>query len=224
MNRIFLTAFLAIPLLAADTQEVNKRIQASADVLNEIMSAPDKGIPAKLLSSAHCVAIVPGMKKAGFIVGGKYGKGVLTCRRNGSWSAPATIRIEGGSFGLQIGGGETDIVMLIMNDKGEQKLLSDKFTVGADASVMAGPVGRAADAQTDAAMHAEILAYSRARGAFAGISLDGATFRPDKDDNKALYGSDATPKEILSGSIKAPASARPLYDALNKYSASSTGD
>jgi lipid-binding SYLF domain-containing protein len=225
MNRILLTALVSVPLLAQP--EAEKRLQASATVFSEIMAAPDKGIPGKVLSSAKCIGIVPGMKKAGFIVGAKYGKGDLVCRTKGGtgWSAPSTFRVEGGSFGLQIGGGETDLVLLVMNESGMKKLLADKFTLGADATVAAGPVGREADAQTDAAMHAEILAYSRARGAFAGIALDGSTMRPDNGDNKILYGREITAQEILSGNVKAPASARPLFDVLNKYApASATGD
>lgn len=183
------------------------------------MNAPDHSIPKDLLEKAHCVGIVPSLKRAGFIVGGKYGKGVITCRASNStgWSAPSTIRIEGGNIGLQIGAGETDLVFIVMNKKGEDDLLRDKFTIGADASAMAGPVGRETAAQTDALARAEILAYSRSRGVFVGITLDGATLRPDNDDNQKLYGSALTQGEILHGKVAPPASAQHLYAELNKY-------
>src|SRR5215469_5409347 len=181
---------------AADNE---KHIRESAAVLGEIMNAKDRGIPEDLLEKAQCVGIIPNLKRAGFIVGAKYGKGVVTCRTGGGWSAPEIARIEGGSIGLQIGAGETDVVFLVMNERGMNRLMEDKFTVGADASVMAGPVGRSAQAETDAMMHAEILAWSRSRGVFAGIALDGATLRPDKDDNRELYGREVTAQEILHG-------------------------
>lgn len=199
------------------TDAAEKRIRESGAVFNEIMSAPDKGIPREILERAQCVGIVPNMKRAGFIVGAKYGKGVLTCRTGTGWSAPATIRIEGGSFGLQIGAGETDLVFVVMNKTGQEKLMKDKFTFGGDASAMAGPVGRSGEAQTDAMLHAEILSYSRARGLFAGISLDGSTLRPDNEDNEAIYGKPMTMQEILTGSVHVPASARPLVTALTPY-------
>src|SRR5712692_2617360 len=165
-----------------------KRLDAAADVLTEIMSAPDKGIPQDLLEKSQCIVIVPGLKKGAFIIGGKYGKGFISCRKEGGvgWSAPAAIRVEGGSVGFQSGGSETDVVMLVMNQGGGKKLLSSKFTVGADASAAAGPVGRTSSAETDAQMHAEILTYSRARGLFAGVSLQGATLRHDEDWNTEL--------------------------------------
>jgi len=195
-----------------------KRFRESAAVFGEIISAPDKSIPRDLLDRANCVAIVPGLKRAGFIVGAKYGKGVLTCRTPGGWSAPSTIRIEGGSVGLQIGAGETDLVLLVMNERGKTKLLEDKFTVGGDASVMAGPVGRSAQAATDAQLHAEILAYSRARGLFGGISLEGTTLRPDTDDNHDIYGPTARQSEIVNGKYPATAAAQPLIAELTKDS------
>ncbi len=199
---------------AADNPD--KRITESATVLNEIMGAKDKGIPEDLLGKAQCVGVIPNLKRAGFIVGGKYGKGVVTCRTAQGWSAPEVVRVEGGSIGFQIGAGETDVVFIVMNQRGMDRLLSDKFTVGADASAMAGPVGRSGEAQTDAMMHAEILSYSRSRGVFAGVSLEGATLRPDKDDNRALYGRDVTPREILTGGVTAPPSASGLYGELNR--------
>jgi lipid-binding SYLF domain-containing protein len=160
--------------------------------------------------------VVPGLKRAGFFVGGEYGKGVVTCRTEGGsgWSAPSNIRIEGGNIGLQIGAGETDVVFVVMNQRGMDKLMQDKFTIGADAAAMAGPVGRSAAAQTDAAMRAEIVSYSRSRGVFAGVTLNGATLRPDKDDNKALYGRDLPQEEILNGKTRMPASAKALIDEL----------
>jgi len=184
------------------------------------MSAPDKGIPQDLLDKAHCVVIVPGLKKGAFIVGGQYGKGFLTCRdasRRG-WASPAAIRIEGGSVGFQIGGSETDVVMLVMNKRGEDRLLQSKFTLGAEGEVAAGPVGRTATAQTDAKLTAEILSWSRSRGVFAGLALQGATLREDKDDNELLYGSKLGTREVLSKQAKAPAGAHRLLDVLNQYS------
>jgi lipid-binding SYLF domain-containing protein len=197
-----------------------KRLDDSADMLTEIMSAPDKGIPQDLLSKAQCVVIVPGLKKGAFIVGAKYGKGFMLCRKASGvgWSAPAAIRVEGGSFGFQIGGSETDVVMLVNSEPGAKKLLESKFTLGADASVAGGPVGRTSTAETDAQLHAEILTYSRSRGAFAGLSLDGATLRPDEDWNKELYSSALTNKEIVMGNTPAPPAARKLIATLDKYS------
>jgi Uncharacterized conserved protein len=183
------------------------------------MSAPDKGIPQDLLEKAECIVIVPGLKKGAFIVGGKYGRGFISCRRAGSgWSAPAGVKVEGGSVGFQIGGSETDAVMLVMNKRGAEKLLSSKFTLGGDASAAAGPVGRTSSANTDAKMQAEILTYSRARGAFAGISLEGATLRPDEETNDQLYAKGKTSSEIVMGKTKIPAAAAKLTSQLNKYS------
>jgi lipid-binding SYLF domain-containing protein len=195
----------------------DKHIRESAVVLDEIMNAKDNGIPEDLLQKAQCVGVIPNLKRAGFIVGAKYGKGVVTCRTSSGWSAPEIARIEGGSVGLQIGAGETDVVFIVMNERGMNKLMKDKFTLGADASVMAGPVGRSAQAETDATMHADILAYSRSRGIFAGISLEGATLRPDNDDNRALYGREVTPQDILHGRVTPPAAAERLYAELNRY-------
>jgi len=198
-----------------------ERLEHAATVMSEIMSAPDKGIPQDLLEKAHCVVIVPGLKKGAFVVGGQYGRGFMTCRRQTGtgWSAPAAVRVEGGSFGFQIGGVETDAVMLVMNEGGAKKLMSSKFTLGGDASVAAGPVGRTSAAQTDAKLQAEILTYSRARGVFAGIALNGATLRPDDEANKELYGNgDLKTKDIVTGDTKPPEPARPLISLLNKYS------
>jgi SH3 domain-containing YSC84-like protein 1 len=206
------------PLKADKIADHEKRFREAGLVFDEIMGAPDKGIPQELLSRATCVAVVPDLKRAGFIVGAKYGKGVLTCRTPNGWSALSTIRIEGGNIGLQIGAGETDLILLVMNERGKTKLLEDKFTVGGDASVMAGPVGRSAQAATDAQLHAEILAYSRARGLFGGITLEGSTLRPDTDDNHDMYGAEARQSEIVNGKFPVTAAAQPLIDELNKYS------
>jgi lipid-binding SYLF domain-containing protein len=173
-----------------------------------------------MLSNAHCIVIVPNLKTAAFIVGGKYGKGVLSCRNKSGhgWSAPATVRIEGGSVGFQIGGSETDLVMLVMNDRGMDKLLSSKFTLGAEGSVAAGPVGRTATAQTDAQMHAEILSWSRSQGIFAGVALEGATLRQDQDDNERLYGKKLENRQIVTSGMRVPKSGMRLITMLNKYS------
>jgi lipid-binding SYLF domain-containing protein len=203
---------------AADREiKVDDRLDASADTLVDMMRAADKGIPHDLLEKAHCVVVVPGMKKAGFIFGAKYGRGFATCRRHGGsgWSAPAAMRVEGGSVGFQIGASETDIVLLVMNDGGMKHLLSDKFTLGGEATAAAGPLGRDAGAQTDAMMNAEMLSYSRARGLFAGISLEGATLRPDEETNRELYGHDSTNREILTGDFKTPPAAMKFERALH---------
>jgi lipid-binding SYLF domain-containing protein len=210
---------LAVSTLYAVEPEsgAQKRVTASAEVLSEILHAKDRGIPEDLLAKAQCVGIVPSLKRAGFIVGAKYGKGVVVCRTDRGWSAPDTIRIEGGSFGFQIGAGETDLIFIVMNRHGVRDLMKDKFTLGGDATAMAGPVGRSGEAQTDALMRAEILSYSRAHGIFAGVSLEGSTLRPDRGDNRELYGRDLTQGEILSGRVAQPAVARPIYVELNRY-------
>lgn len=220
MRSVLLSLCLALPLLAdSSLDEHNRRIRESAGVVNEIMNAGDKAIPRDLLEKAQCVGVVPNLKRAGFVVGGQYGKGVLTCRlRDGlGWSAPSTIRVEGGSIGLQIGGGETDVVFIVMNESGVNRLMKDKFTIGGNASVMAGPVGRSADAKTDAYLKAEILAYSRSHGIFAGVSLEGATLRPDNDDNAKIYGSPVSEESILHGRVKATPDAEVLFEELNKW-------
>ncbi|HXJ45004.1 MAG TPA: lipid-binding SYLF domain-containing protein [Bryobacteraceae bacterium] len=217
---MIIVAALAIgPLLAVDNEPA-KRLEESAAVFSEVMATPDKGIPEDLLEKAHCIVIVPGMKTAAFVIGGKYGKGYLSCRnrRGRGWSAPATVRIEGGSVGFQIGGSETDLIMLVMNERGVDKLLSSKFTLGAEGSVAAGPVGRSATAQTDAQMHAEILSWSRSQGLFAGLALQGATLRQDLDDNATLYGKKLENREIVTAGTRAPKSAATLLSLLNKYS------
>jgi|SRR5947209_17119808 len=218
-----LSGLLALILSAAWLQAAEtakERLTAAADVFSEIMGTPDKGIPQDLFEKAQCVVIVPGMKKGAFVVGGEYGKGFVECRRaSGSgWSAPGAVRIEGGSFGFQIGGSSTDVVMLVMNKGGENKLMNSKFTLGADAAVAAGPVGREANAKTDAYMSAEILAWSRSKGLFAGISLSGATLRNDLDANEELYGSKVTNKDVLASNREAPAEAQKLNSELNRFS------
>jgi lipid-binding SYLF domain-containing protein len=220
MKFIIVAALAVTPLLAADKESV-KRLEESAAVISEVMAAPDRGIPQEMLENAHCIVIVPGLKTAAFVFGGKYGKGYLSCRNKGAsgWSAPATVRIEGGSVGFQIGGSQTDLIMLVMNERGADKLLSSKFTLGAEGSVAAGPVGRTATAQTDAQMHAEILSWSRSQGLFAGLALEGATLRQDQDDNAKLYGRKLQNREIVTSGMAAPKSAARLLTLLNRYSA-----
>jgi SH3 domain-containing YSC84-like protein 1 len=218
--RFILTATLAItPLFAAHNDSVKRLDEASA-VFSEIMATPDKGIPQDMLANAHCIVIVPSLKTAAFVIGGKYGKGYVSCRNKSGvgWSAPGTVRIEGGSVGFQIGGSTTDLIMLVMNERGADKLLSSKFTLGAEGSVAAGPVGRTATAQTDAQMHAEILSWSRSQGLFAGLALEGATLRQDLNDNAALYGKKLRNREIVTTAVRTPKAAVKLIAQLNKYS------
>lgn len=205
----------------AQAETAAERLAESTTVLKEIMSAPDKGIPTDLLKKAHCVVIVPGLKKAGLIIGGKYGRGFLVCRdaETNAWGAPAALRIEGGSFGFQIGASETDVVMLLMDPRSVQGILSSRFTLGGDADVAAGPVGRSTTAQTDATMRAKILSYSRSRGVFAGLALTGATIRQDLDENNEMYGRKWTTREIIEGGkVAPPRAASDLIELLTKYS------
>jgi lipid-binding SYLF domain-containing protein len=206
--------------MLAAKDDAAERLNASADLLTDMMQASDKGVPQDLLNKARCVILVPGLKKAAFVIGAKYGRGFAVCRREGGagWTAPASIKIEGGSVGFQIGGSEQDVMLLVMNDTGIKHLLSDKFTLGGEATAAAGPVGRDVSAQTDAVMRAEMLSYSRSRGLFAGISLQGATLRPDAEANRELYGSDTGNKEILTGSVKTPAAADKMEALLNRNS------
>jgi SH3 domain-containing YSC84-like protein 1 len=196
-----------------------RRLGNAATVLSEVMSAPDKGIPSNLLAKAQCIVIVPGVKQAAFVGGGKYGKGFFSCRHGSDWTGPASIRIEGGSFGFQIGLSESDMVLLVMNAKGANRLLSTKFTLGGAAEVAGGPVGRSSTAQTDASLRAEMLSYARARGAFAGISLQGATLRQDVSDNAEIYGRPLTNKEIIRGGVPWPRQGSELHSALSRYAA-----
>jgi len=220
MIKLKLMAALSMSAALLSAAEAPERLKAAADALKEVMGIPDKSIPQDLLSKAQCIVIVPGLKKGAFIIGAKYGKGFVSCRRSGGvgWSAPGSIRVEGGSFGFQIGGTETDAFMLVMNAKGMDRLLSTKFTLGGDASVAAGPVGRSTQAETDAALTAEILTWSRQRGLFAGVSLSGATLREDADWNKDLYGKKLTNRDIVKGTTAAPKAAASLMAELNRYS------
>ena len=194
-----------------------ERLQAAADVLNEIQAAPDSGIPQEVLGRAECVAVVPSMLKGGFIVGAKYGRGLASCRTPKGWSAPAFFTMEGGSFGFQIGGQAVDLVMLVMNNDGMQHLLSSQFELGADASVAAGPVGRHAEGDTDWKMRAQVLTYSRARGAFAGATLNGAVIKQDKDSTREFYGHMVTTKAALTGEVDAPTTANAFLTTLAKW-------
>ena len=206
-----------VALFAADTAA--ERMSDATKVFSEIMDTPDKGIPQDLLEKANCIIIVPGMKQAALGIGGKWGRGYAVCRPNHAhWGAPAAVRVEGGSVGFQIGASNTDIIMLVMNEKGMRRLLEDKVTLGAEATVAAGPVGRQTSASTDVQLSAEILSWSRSKGLFAGIALHGATMRPDNDVNQELYGTKMTNKEILTGTMKAPASGTALISSLNRYS------
>ena len=214
---------LALPMLVSAT-ETDRRLDAAADLLTDMMQSSDKGVPQDLLNRSQCVILVPGLKKGGFGIGGKYGRGFAMCRRAGGtgWSAPAGMRIEGGSVGFQIGVSEQDVMLLVMRETGMKRLLADKFTLGGEATAAAGPVGRDATAQTDVLMRAEMLSYSRARGLFAGISLNGATMRPDKDANQEMYGAGATNQQILTGNTKSPAGAAKMEGLLNKNSSRQT--
>ncbi len=208
---------------AGDREKDVERLDAAATIMDEIMAAPDKGIPEEILASAECVAIVPSFLKGGFVVGGAYGKGVATCRTAEGWSAPAFFRMEGGSFGLQIGGEAVDLVMLIMNERGMRSLMSSKFQLGADAAAAAGPVGRHAEGSTDWKLRAEVLTYSRSRGLFAGISLKGNTLRQDKDDTRAFYGRMVPFRTSLTGKIPPPADAHTFLASVAKYALRASG-
>lgn len=220
MKTLMITLALGctVPLFAQ--KDAAQRLQAAAEVMNEIMATPDKGIPQDLLGRSECIVVIPNAKKGGFIVAAKYGRGFFSCRRpsDHGWSAPGAIRTEGGSFGFLIGGAETDVVMLILNRKGAEKLLGSKFTLGGDASVAAGPVGRDSQAATDATFQAEILTYSRQRGIFAGLSLSGATIREDDTANRELYGHEVKNRTVVDGSVEVPAPAAAFIATLNKYS------
>ena len=221
MKKLLLSVLgMGLCATAGFAEGVGDRLKAAATVVTEIMSAPDKGIPNDVLDKADCVAIIPGMKKGGFIVGGRYGKGMVSCRNKEqtAWEAPVMLVLEGGSVGLQIGASSTDVVLLVMEKSGIESLMKDKVTLGGDASVAGGPVGRSATAQTDAMMKAKILSYSRSQGVFAGLELSGSTLRPDKDDNKALYGKPIEAKDILQGHPAVPHAAQPVIQALTKYS------
>jgi lipid-binding SYLF domain-containing protein len=220
---VLLTLFVSLCSFtyAADDQpkesKASDRVQAAGDVLNEIQSAPDSGIPENILSKSECVAVVPSMLKGGFVLGAKYGRGLASCRTPKGWSAPAFFTIKGGSVGFQIGGQAVDLVMLIMNNDGMQHLLSSQFALGADASVAAGPVGRHTEGNTDWKMRAQVLTYSRARGVFAGVSLNGAVVKQDKDSTREFYGHMVTSKAALTGEVDPPASANAFLTTLAKW-------
>ncbi|MCX6596646.1 MAG: lipid-binding SYLF domain-containing protein [Acidobacteria bacterium] len=218
MRALLLLATCAALSVAGEDEA--KRLRAATETITEMMGTSDRAVPQEILDNSTCAAVIPGMKKAGFIVGGQYGKGFLTCRNdNGTgWKSPAAIRIEGGSVGLQIGGAETDVILLVKSRRGAEKLMSSKFTLGGDVTAAAGPVGREANAQTDLQMRAEILSYSRSRGVFAGISLEGSTLREDAKANAELYGAARSSKEILSTPGATPEVAKPFVAALTKYS------
>jgi lipid-binding SYLF domain-containing protein len=213
-----LATLLTVPAFAQ--KDADSRLRAATEDLNEMMNASDKGIPQDLLNKATCVVVVPNVKAGGFIVGGKYGKGFFTCRRESGvgWSAPGSVKITGGNFGLLIGAKETDVVMLVMNRGGMEHLLSDKFQLGGEASAAAGPVGRDSSAMTDAMMHAEILSYSRSRGVFGGLDLAGSAVTSDKDANRELYGRDLSNQEIINSKIAVPAEAKPFIHTLDRLS------
>jgi len=214
----FLSTILAMPLLAQ--KDADARLKAATEDLQEMMNASDKGIPQDLISKASCVVVVPNQKSGGFIVGGQYGKGFFTCRKPSGvgWSAPGSLRISGGKFGFLIGAKETDVIMLVMNQSGMEHLLSSKFKLGGEAAAAAGPVGRDSTAMTDAQLHAEILTYSRSRGAFAGLDLAGDVVTEDGDANRELYGKDISNKELLTSKIAVPADAQPLIHTLERIS------
>ncbi len=209
-------AAVAGGLLSAQEEAPDKRLRHTVDTLHEIMGTPDKAIPRDLLKKAECIVVVPGMKKAAFVVGGEYGRGFAACRAGGKWTAPAPVRLAGGSFGLQLGADSTDIVLLVMNERGMTHLLSDKFKIGADAAAAAGPVGRDATADTDVLMHAEILSWSRTRGLFAGVSLEGTVVEHDDGETKKLYGKPMSGHDIVQGRTAVPEAARPLIAELDR--------
>ncbi len=216
--RLSLAALVLTGWLAGQEQSPDRRLRTAAEVFREIMAAPDKGIPQKILDRSECVVIVPGLKKAAFVIGGTYGRGFAVCRSHGRWGGPAALRLSGGSFGAQIGAESTDIVFLVMNRKGMEKLAGDKFTIGADASGAAGPVGRTVAADTDLQMQAEILSYSRAHGLFAGVSLDGTVVTQDGAEDRKLYGHDVSNKAIILGEVRPPHAGEELRRELNRYS------
>lgn len=217
MFKISVLVGLSAAMLFAQEETPDKRLRHAADTLREIMATPDKAIPRDLLSKAKCIVIVPGMKKAAFLVGGEYGRGFAVCRTGGgNWGGPAGLRLAGGSFGLQLGADSTDVFLLVMNDKGLNHLMSDKFTIGGDAAAAAGPVGRDAKAETDILLNAEILSWSRTKGLFAGVSLNGTVVEHDNGENAKLYGHPVTSREIIHGDVPAPPAASVLISELDR--------
>lgn len=217
-----LILLLSVTAWARDRSNEVDRVESSATVLDEIMAAPDNAIPNSVINNAKCIAVVPSMLKGGFVVGAAYGRGIASCRTENGWTAPAFFVLEGGSIGFQIGGQAVDVVMLIMNDRGMHNLLNSKFKLGADASVAAGPVGRQAEGSTDITMRAEILTYSRARGIFAGVTLNGASVRQDRDASRDFYGHAISYQKLLRGGTEAPEGVEPWMTALNRYAGGST--
>jgi lipid-binding SYLF domain-containing protein len=211
---------LVASMWADSGEKIKDRVKESGNVMREILNTPDKGIPDEILEKAKCVVVIPSVKKGALGVGGEYGRGVMTCRSGadftGRWSPPIMMALAGGSFGFQIGGQATDFVIVVMNDSGARAMLHNKLKLGADASVAAGPVGRAADASTNESLKAEMLSYSRSRGVFAGVSLSGATLHPDNEANTDLYGEKVTPDQIISGKVTMPEEARPLIESLSQ--------
>jgi lipid-binding SYLF domain-containing protein len=208
---------LMLPTAAVAAGDVQERVAAAVETINSLTAAPDKGIPMDLIKDAQCIIVVPSLKSAALGIGGEYGRGFASCRVADGWSAPAAIKVEGGSFGFQIGGAETEVVMLVMNKKGMENLLNTKFTLGGEVKVAAGPIGRSGAAKTDAGMRAEILSYSRARGVFAGVALNGATLREDQSANEDLYGKEVSNRTILAGGVPASAKAQPFLHAIRPF-------
>lgn len=214
---VAMTASSLVAGAETDKAKLTKRMTNAGQVISEIMGTPDKGIPSEILSGASCVVVIPSYKKAAFVVGGQYGQGVATCRTPRGWSAPVFVQLAGGSFGFQIGGQATDLILVAMNDQGLQNMLKNKFKIGADAAASAGPVGRNAQAGTDWKLNAQFLSYSRSKGLFAGINLDGTVLSQNSDDTRAEYGSDVTFESVLKGNQPTPENARPFVRTVAKY-------
>jgi lipid-binding SYLF domain-containing protein len=219
-----LILLLSVAAWAGDRSTEVERVESAATVLDEIMAAPDKGIPERVIDNAKCIAVVPSLLKGGFVVGASYGRGIASCRTEKGWTPPAFFMLAGGSVGFQIGGQAVDVVMLVMNDHGMRSLLNSKFKLGADASVAAGPVGRQAEGSTDLTLRAEVLTYSRARGIFAGVTLNGASVKQDRDATRAFYGRMVPYRTLLTGGHSAPEGVEPWITALNRYAGGSTTD
>jgi lipid-binding SYLF domain-containing protein len=219
MKRVIVLTLLAMTMLEAKKADTEKRLRDAAVVLEDVMKVSDKSIPQELMDKAECVVVMPGLKKGGFIIAAQFGRGFLTCRAgNAGWTAPGSVKMEGGSLGFQAGGAEVDVILLVMNRKGAERLMTSQFTLGGEAEVAAGPVGRSSSAQTDATMRAEILSYSRARGVFGGVALKGSTLRQDEDSNEDLYGKTTKNVDIVKAGVPAPAAAKDLLAVLNRYS------
>ncbi len=217
LSSVALTAAVATPSFAQDKAKSWDRLNAAAEVIRQVESVPDKGIPQSILASAKCVVVIPGFKKAAFVVGAQYGQGVATCRTPHGWSAPAFVQLAGGSWGLQIGGQSTDLILVAMNDGGLQQMLHNKFKLGGDAAASAGPVGRNAQAGTDWKLNAEFLTYSRSRGLFAGLDLDGTVLSQNEDETRAVYGADISYHSVLDGGVPVPQEARPFVRTVSRY-------